>query len=320
MQTMAALLRREWQEHVSGFAWGPLTVLGLLILITCLGVAIAGFGTTTISYSSDTNDGVNQSHEEVEITDSLSTLSRFVNYGNWSDGDLDRHMASFRLAVARPFELIYLLIAIFVLLGSLYEDRRDRSVLFWKSMPVTDTESVLSKLIATVWVAPAAVIAGIFVGQVFLMIVISGLIMVEDLGSVGRLWWHSGLLIGVVELTIGYIVQGFWALPLYAWLLAVSAAAPRVPFVWAIVVPLVPMAIERVVFQSEMISNFIFGHARFEALPRVASVGDGGAVTAGVGLSEQLSLLISGQMWLGLAIGALLLWAAVYLRHRNNDL
>jgi len=318
MQAMAALLQREWREHLFGFAWGPVAVLGVLVLITCLGLAIAGFGTTTIRYSSEVNDGANHSREE-EIFDSLFSLSRFVDYGNWSDAELSETMERFRVNVARPFQYVYIVVAIFVLLGALHEDRRDRSVLFWKSMPVTDTESVLSKLIAAVWIAPVAVIATIFTAQVLLMITISGLVWAQDLGSVGRLWWNSGLLIGVVELTIGYLIQGLWALPLYAWLLAVSAAVPRVPFVWALLAPLVPMTIERVVFGSQVIRTFVHTHTQFAALPKVAGIDDD-VVVPGVGLAEQFGLLVTGQMWLGLAIGALLLWAAVYFRNRNNDL
>ncbi|MDH3642900.1 MAG: hypothetical protein OES38_12440, partial [Gammaproteobacteria bacterium] len=201
-----------------------------------------------------------------------------------------------------------------------HEDRRDRSVLFWKSMPVTDTETVLSKLVAVAWVAPVAFIAAIIAAQLFLMIVISGLIWAQDLGSVGRLWWNSGVLMGAVELVVGYLLQGLWALPLYAWLLAVSAAAPRVPFVWAVVVPFVPMAVEKVAYGTEVIYTFVRGHAGLAAMPAPPQVNETGAVTGGIGIAEQLALLGTAQMRLGLGIAAVLLWAAIWFRTRNNDL
>lgn len=319
MQTMLALLKREWHEHLVGFAWGPAAVLAVVVLMTCLAVALAGFGSAEIHYSSDTYDETGHRRREVEIDDSFTTLSRFIDYGSWSDAELGENTERFRIAVARPFEFTYLLIAVFVLLGSLYEERRDRSVLFWKSMPVTDTESVLSKLIAAAWLAPVAVIAAIVLAQVFLMLVLSSLIWSEALGGVGRLWWHSGLLQGVVELVVGYAVQGLWALPLYAWLLTVSAAVPRVPFVWAVAAPLLAMVVERVAFGTETIRAFVVTHAELVALPNTDRVENGIRKTA-VGLPEQFDLLFSGQMWLGLAVGALLLWLAVYFRRRNNDL
>jgi ABC-2 type transport system permease protein len=317
MRAMAALVVREWQEHVVGFFWAPVAVLIGVVLITCLGVAVAEFGTATVHYSSEVQDETGINRRDIEIDESLSTLSRFIDYGAWSDTELAGNMSRFRNGVARPFEYIYLLIAIFVLLGALYEERRDRSVLFWKSMPVTDTESVLGKLIAVAWAAPAAVIAAIVVAQVFLMIVISGVIWAQELGSIGRLWWHSGLLAGTAELIVGYAVQGLWALPLYAWLLAVSAAVPRVPFVWATLVPLGVIVIESVVVGTQTVRSFVIGHAQLAALPGSA---DRAGTRQVVGLPEQLSLIVSTQLWLGLLVGAALLWVAVYFRRRNNDL
>jgi len=319
MPTMIALLKREWQEHVAGFGWGPVAVLAVVVLMTCSSLALVGFGSATIHYSSDVYDEAGHHREEVEVDDSLTSLSRFIDYNSWSDTELDTNTARFRIAVARPFELIYLLIAVFVLLGALYEERRDRSVLFWKSMPVSDSESVLSKLIAAVWLAPVAVIGAIFLAQVFLLTVLSGLIWSHELGSVARLWWHSGLLVGIIELVVGYAIQGLWALPLYSWLLAVSAAAPRVPFVWAIVIPLAAVVVEQVTTGTATIRAFVVGHAELIALPNTDRV-ENGVGKAAVGLSQQLDLLLNGQLWLGVVVGAALLWAAVYFRRRNNDL
>jgi ABC-2 type transport system permease protein len=318
MQTMTALIKRECQEHLLGFGWAPLAVLGLMVLITGLGLAIAGFGTTTINYSSDTYSserGTDTGHEreEIEITNSLSTLSRFAEYDKWSDTQLDTNMERFRFSVALPFQIIHVLMAVFILLGALYEDRRDRSVLFWKSMPVTDTETVLSKLVAVAWIAPLAYIGAIVAAQIFLMVLVSVLIWSEDLGSVGRLWWHSGMVTGTFELVFGYLVQSLWALPLYGWLLAVSAIAAQTPHAWAVIVPVVLAIIERVAFGTDTITTFIGAHAELSALPSAATM-DGG-----VGLSEQFALLATQQMWMGMVVGAGFLWVAVVFRTRNND-
>ena len=150
MQTMIALLKRECQEHLFGFAWSPVAVLGLIIVVMSLGLVIAGSNTATITISSDTRNSEHHNHEQFEITDSLSSVSRFINFGVWSDEQLSTNLKGFRLSIAMPFQYLYVLIAIFVLLGALHDDRRDRSVLFWKSMPVTDAQTVLSKLIAVV--------------------------------------------------------------------------------------------------------------------------------------------------------------------------
>ena len=132
-------------------------------------------------------------------------------------------------------------------LGALHDDRKDRTVLFWKSVPVTDVETVLSKLITAVWVAPAATIAMILAAQVFLLTVISGLVATRETLSIWPIWANSGLFTGLVELLVGYLIQGLWALPLYGWLLFISAAVNRLPFLWALLAPAALVALEALV-------------------------------------------------------------------------
>jgi ABC-2 type transport system permease protein len=316
MSTMVALIRREWQEHQVGLGWSPVAILAVLALITFMALATSTVGGVNVSVEG--SEGSHSFHEEVEIS-SLSALAQFMELDRWSDAELEENLAKFRSLVAMPFKAVYFLIAVFVLISALHDDRRDRSVLFWKSMPVSDAETVLSKLVTVVWVAPVVVIAGIVAAQLFLLIVISTLTLVEDVGGAGRLWWHSGLLTGTVELVVGYVIQGFWALPLYAWLLAVSAAAPRLPILWAVLLPGLPAIAERMVLGTHGVSDFVRAHLEFAALPAAASEDDG-IIQPAVGLAEQLSLVFSFQMWLGVVVGGLLLWLAVYLRNRNNDL
>jgi ABC-2 type transport system permease protein len=316
MSTMVALIRREWQEHQVGLGWSPLAILAVLALVTLMALAATGLGDVNVTV--DRSEGSHSFHEEVEIS-GLSSLAQFMEIDRWSDAELEENLARFRSLVAMPFKAVYFLIAVFVLISALHDDRRDRSVLFWKSMPVSDAETVLSKLVTVVWVAPVVVIAGILAAQLFLLGVISTLTLVEDVGGAGRLWWHSGLLIGFVELVVGYVIQGLWALPVYAWLLAVSAAAPRLPILWAVLLPGVPAIAERIVFGTHAVSDFVRAHLEFAALPAAASEDDG-RIQPAVGLAEQLSLVFSLQMWLGIIVGGLLVWVAVYFRNRNNDL
>ena len=80
-----------------------------------------------------------------------------------------------------------------------------------------------------------------------------------------------------------------------------------------------PAIAERLVFGTHAVSDFVRAHLEFAALPAAASEDDG-RISPAIGLAEQLSLIFSLQMWLGIIVGGLLLWLAVYFRNRNNDL
>jgi ABC-2 type transport system permease protein len=170
-------------------------------------------------------------------------------------------------------------------------------------------------------VAPLVSIAAILLAQLGTLTLLTLFGQSAGAGGVGKLWLHAGLPGGTLTLLSGYLVQGLWALPIYAWLLLVSAAAPKVPFVWALLVPLGLVVLESVALGTDTFRHWIETHLRFAALPRPPGAGlSYGTAQPGVGLPEQLSLLFSTEMAVGLAAAALLLAAAVHFRHRNNDL
>jgi ABC-2 type transport system permease protein len=315
MNPFVALLTREGLEHRI-FALAPLAMLALLIVATLIGLAL--FGSAEIHFSSEftTQQGNERIHEEVERYGSIAQLAEF---NGWTDRELANRMDLFRVGIAAPFQFVYLFIVVFVLLGGIHDERKDRSILFWKSMPVSDLDSVASKILLAVWIAPLATVAATILAQTFLLIVISGVTIAEDLGDVGRLWWQSGLLTGGTQQLIGYLIQGFWALPLYGWLLLVSATATKSPVMWASLVPFVPALLERMLFGTTMITTGIFNHLKLAALPSLGPAADGkiGALTT---LGDQVGLFATTDMWLGVIVGALFLYATIYCRGRFNEI
>ena len=235
----------------------------------------------------------------------------------WTDEELAAHLTALRLGVAQPFHYVFFVVLVFVLLGALHDDRKDRTVLFWKSAPVTDTETVLSKLVTAIWVAPAATIAMILTVQVFLLAVISGLAATRETLSIWPVWANSGLLIGLIELLVGYLIQGLWTLPIYGWLLFVSADANRAPLLSALFVPTVLVVLEAVVGLTSATRTFILDHIAFRALPRLHSGDDGHSAT---GLGDSIGLLTTVELWAGIATGAAFLAAAIHLRRTRNEI
>ncbi len=315
MNAFIALLTREGLEHRI-FAWAPLAMLALLIVATLIGLAL--FGTADIHFSSEfnTQQGNERIHEEVE---SDGSIAQFAEFNGWTDRELAKRMDLFRVGVALPFQYVYFFIVVIVLLGGIHDERKDRSILFWKSMPISDLDSIASKILLAVWIAPLATVAATILAQTFLLIVISGVTLAEDLGDVGRLWWQSGLLSGAAQQLIGYIIQGFWALPLYGWLLLVSATASKSPVVWASLVPFVPALLEKLLFGTSFITTGIFSHLKFAALPSLSKAEDGkiGDLTT---LGDQIGLLATTDLWVGVIIGGLFLYATIYYRGRLNEI
>src|SRR6266404_2955349 len=145
---------------------------------------------------------------------------------------------SYEIAAALIMGVAFI-VGIFYSLDALYGERRDRSILFWKSLPVSDLTAVLSKLTIPLVILPLLSFA-ISLATQFIMLLLSSVILLGSGVNIAALWtdvsfFHVSLVLLYHLLT----VHGLWYAPLYGWLLMVSAWAPRVPFIWAFLPPFV---------------------------------------------------------------------------------
>ena len=108
-------------------------------------------------------------------------------------------------------------------------------------------------------------------------------------------------------------------LPVWSWLLLVSAVAPKLPVLWATLTPLVPMVLEVVLNRSTHLLGYITHHASLVALPSYRELEDGPIIQE-VGLAHILALWRGGDLWFGTLVGMFILAATVYFRRRNNEL
>ena len=323
MSGFIGLCRREWLEHRSGFLWAPASVAAVIVVAVTLILAVGQWDMARVDVDLDLG-GPTGSDTTIRIDGEDTSVMDLVNgwlaHHEWTDEALSAHLAALRRGVAEPFHYVYFIVLAFVLLGALHDDRKDRTVLFWKSVPVTDTETVLSKLLTAVWLAPAATIAIILAAQLFLLAVISGLAATRETLSVWPIWANSGLFIGLIELLAGYLMQGLWALPVYGWLLFISAAVNRAPFLWALFAPAALVALEAVVGLTSAARIFIHDHLAFRALPRAFPGDDPSLDHSATGLGDSISLLTTIELWAGIAIGAAFLAGAVHLRRTRNEI
>jgi ABC-2 type transport system permease protein len=199
-------------------------------------------------------------------------------------------------------------VALYYCLDALYGERRDRSVLFWKSLPVSDVTTVLAKASIPLVVLPLLTFAITVVTQWIMLLFASVRLLGSDL-SVVDLWRNLSL--GRMWMMLLYhlvAIHSLWFAPIFCWLLLVSAWARRAPFVWAALPPLAIVIVEKIAFNSRHFRDLL-GY-RVNGPEAVATTGSMDSLTH-VTLGQ---LVMHPDLWIGLAVSALFLAGAVRLR------
>jgi ABC-2 type transport system permease protein len=216
-----------------------------------------------------------------------------------------------------------ILVGILYCLDALHGERRDRSILFWKSLPVSDLTTVLSKAIIPFVILPVIIFVITVVLQ-FIMLFMSSVVLLASGAGAATLWTRLPLFQMQLVLLYGLIVLALWHAPIYAWLLLVSGWARRATFLWA-VLPLVAIAVfERIAFRTSYFGSVmrdrLFGFAADAFafhLPGSAPVDPHFIPLALLTPGKFLSSL---GLWLGLAVAAIFLAAAVRLRRYREPI
>jgi ABC-2 type transport system permease protein len=242
----------------------------------------------------------------------LFTLSRRVRAAALNPPELHQIVQVPFVTAAIILMGIELVVAIFYCLDALYGERRDRSILFWKSMPISDLTAVVSKAIIPVLVLPLLTFVATVVAQV-VMLVVSGAVLSAN-GVSPSMVWDQMSLADILRINFGHVVafHGLWYTPVYAWLLLVSAWATRLPFLWATLPPAAIVVIERVAFNSAHFAGLLqilfFGGRQNDAM-------SGTHVMTMDMLNVPFGQFILGPgLWIGLILSAVLLVGAVRLR------
>ncbi len=206
------------------------------------------------------------------------------------------------------FCLIMLVVTVNYLLGCLYTDRKDRSILFWKSMPVSEWQEVAAKLVVASLVVPAIYLAISLLTQILETYIAMLLVWRMD-GSPTQLVLSRVQFVPlIIDQLGGMIVWILWTLPAYAWFMLASAAAKRSPFLLAIAIPIGLVIAERLLLGSEYVLMAIGNH-----VPHKIDGDD----------ANSLGLYDFGPVWsqldylsmvLGFAAAGLFLAGAVWLR------
>lgn len=292
------LLRRELWEH-RNLVWGPLAMALTIIVLSVLSGAIHG------SVQFDLGDA--------------GALPQVITDPGQQRGVFAAVMAGLVL----PQLLVGFVVAFFYLLDSLFTERRDRSILFWKSLPVSDTKTVLSKLFIALVAMPLWIWVLTLVVGLAVFAVLAAKVSGTPAAALGT--WHGGTWLAVQGTLLAKLMIGaLWYLPLAGWLLLVSVLAKRAPFLWATLPFFVLSIAERTTFGTDWIGSVVarrlFGFSdeiTFTVRAGMADAGDG--MTRSLSLPGGFPLLGSAELWIGVAVGAALVYAAIRMRRRSDD-
>lgn len=303
MNRFALLVRREFWEH-RAFLIAPAIVAAFwLVLALMLGI----FG-------------------EFDVDDLKAVMQRHPNLTEKAPDAV----AGLLVSLTIPFAIVMCVVALFYLVDSLYADRRDRSVLFWKSLPVSDRSTVLSKL-ATVTVAlPLLTFTAALLTNLVVAFSASMRLGMEGIGIWGLLWNPAVWLAAHGIFLYALAAAVLWYLPIFAYLLLVSASAGRAVMLWAVLPPLGLMLVEKIIFRTDYVADLL-GNRFAGWIPLALNVGhrsehavviDGERIpfSAHVGDVIDPATFLSGPgLWLGLLAAAVLTYAAIIVRRHRSD-
>ena len=321
-RALPLLLKREYWEHRGGFLWTPVWITAVILVFTVLGILTAE---------------VFHANAHVHMGFSLDELRDNISASDWAEAGNALDMAQLMFGGVTCIGVFFVLF--FYLLGALYDDRRDRSVLFWKSLPVSDTATVASKALAAMLVAPVLALAVATIAYLAFLILITLWAGAHGLNAfpailsahpLGMLW----------RLVLSVPVSALWALPAIGWLLFWSAFVRSKPFLWAVMLPIGVLMLNwwfgklgAPHIPNDLHLAGVLGRLLFSIMPgswlnasgtgvlasRISHSLNPDNVVSSFDPSNVYGVLAGANLWLGVLAGVALLAGAIYYRQRRIE-
>lgn len=305
-KSFLTLVKRETWEHRS-LLWVPVVTAALIVLATIISTNVAG----SIRLDVDL-DVESAAFFGLLAADQMAQAKLFSIW-----------MGSIGL----PVLVVTIIVLFFYLLDALYVERKDRSILFWKSMPVSDSATVLSKLFTAMVAVPVWVWAVSLVMGLLTFVIIALKVSGSPIAPLGNFHLTAWL---VLQLTLlqNLFLASLWYAPIAGWLLLVSVWAKRAPFLWAVLPPALVILFEEIIFNTEYVAQLI-GHRLihyFEAASLGINVETGAgpqvildSIANTYNEMSAASLLGELHLYSGLAVAAIFVLLAIRLRRWRDD-
>lgn len=250
---MKASIKKELWEFTGMLTWIPVALGSVFIFIPLLILLLTGI---------DMNAYIEINGSDINTP--LNALKYFseVQYDESIVNDINGFFFVTSLAIFFPFILVGFIVQLYYFIACLYDERRDQSVMFWRSLPVSDTAAIASKLLTGAIIIPAifyaAATALLLIVLVLVFIACVILSMSYDI-SIWGLWSSISIISTLGSLWLILIPIAVWLLPLFSWLMLTSIYAKKAPFLWAILPIVALLMIEFIVVYYLQLSPPFFG-------------------------------------------------------------
>jgi ABC-2 type transport system permease protein len=323
MNTFAWLVRREYWEHRGGFLWTP-AIISMVFLAFML-VALLSADILARQNGIEIN-GIQLDQLRRHLgPDEIEKMHDAMDVG--------------MLSLGMPIVIGLFFVVFFYCIGALYNDRSDRSALFWKSLPISDTGTVLSKVAAAALLAPILATIALVALQLAFLVMMSLYALLHGVNPFPLLWSPTHLMNLWVKLVITIPVNALWALPTIGWLLLCSSFARSKPFLWAVLVPVVTGALVSWLGLMHFVSSSsgwfwrnIVGRALLSIVPGgwmdaatlrhgfiKADIDGPGAIIGSLNFEAIGQAVTSANFLIGIVAGAAMIAAAIYFRRQRIE-
>lgn len=304
IQTQLALIRRELWEHRSIYVTPAAIGIIVSLLMVTGQVAVSAMG-QHLDFALLGATALGENERAAALTGLMTLISLPMLFAMW-------------------------ILTIFYTLDSLYAERKDRSILFWRSIPVTDAETVTSKLLTALIVIPLITLLMIVVTQLMVLIITSVWVSIRGADAWYLIWGAAPLFdTWIVTLVVLLAVPLWWA-PFIGWFLFVSAFTKRSPFLTAFMPLIVLPMLEKIFLNSSYLATAFadrlnlplftgkdLSDLKLDNMDEVRTVAE-----SGISLLSLLDLsgyFANPGLWAGMAVCGLLVTAAIYLRRYRDD-
>ena len=320
MNTMKWLIKREFWEHKGGFFWAPIVFGAIMVLLVMLSLLVMMFG-----------------GDKTAQMNGMPLWDFFASMTDLQKADFARiTVMSWYGIASTTFSLLFGFTAFFFCLNALFDERKDRSILFWKSLPVTDEATVISKAVFATLAAPAIALGVTLITSVLALLLTCIILTIKDVALVGALLSSPVTYLVPLQWIAILPIYALWALPTVGWLLMVGAWARSKPLLWAVLIPVLAYGLitwlnklfqlgwDLAWFQSQVVLRVLLSGVpgswfKLQPLlmndrPNWTLLGNGMDT-----LPHSWQLVSSANLWLGVIAGGAMIYAASRIRRWKDE-